>query len=284
MRSQERRGAGGYQRRAAIVILAPHTFPAPAPRPREPTIQSLSVPEIVYCCVVIVLFYAARGSTGFGGAAAMPLMGLVVPIKVLVPAWTVIGLCAGFTLLGRDRKHVCWREMARLLPSCLVGIGSGLYLFTTLDAGALTRGLGVVVLAYGVYSVWGTFRPRKPPPGSSQVFAHVAGALSGLIGTTFGAMASVFFAIYFDMIRMAKETFRATMTAVLVAFGLVRGLGYVLVGEFGREVWVTIAIALPMMWLGIFIGDRIHTGLSEMAFRRLIGATLIVSGLALAIK
>ncbi len=252
--------------------------------PPEPIIQSLSVPEIVYCGVVIVLFYAARGSTGFGGAAAMPLMGLVVPIKVLIPAWTVIGLCAGFTLLGRDRKHVCWREMARLLPSCLIGIGGGLYLFTTLDPGALTRGFGLVVLAYGAYSLWGTFRPRTPPPGSSHVFAHVAEALSGLIGTTFGAMASVFFAMYFDMTRMAKEAFRATMTAVLVVFGLLRGLGYVLVGEFGRDVWVMVAGAIPMMLLGIFIGDRIHSGLSEIAFRRSVSATLIVSGLALTAK
>ena len=258
--------------------------PVPPVPPPEPAIQSLSALEIAYCCVVIVLFYAARGSTGFGGAAAMPLMGLVIPIKLLVPAWTVIGLAAGFTLLGRDRKHVCWTEMARLLPSCLVGVGGGLYLFTTLDPAVLTRGLGLVVLLYGLYSLWCTFRPSRPPPVSSPLLAHAAGALAGVIGTTFGAMASVFFAIYFDMIRLGKETFRATMTAVLVVFGIVRGLGYVAVGEFGRDVWVLVAVAIPMMLIGIFIGDRIHTGLSETAFRRLISATLVVTGATLAIK
>jgi uncharacterized protein len=49
-------------------------------------------------------------------------------------------------------------------------------------------------------------------------------------------------------------------------------------------VLVTTAIALPMMLVGIFIGNRVHTGLSELAFRRLVSGALIVSGLALLVK
>ena len=108
---------------------------------QELPIQSLSSVEIVYCCVVMVLAYAARGSTGFGAAAAMPLLGLVIPLKVLIPAWTLIGLAAGVTLLGRDRKNIAWRQMIPLLPGCLVGIAVGLYVFESLDARTLERRL-----------------------------------------------------------------------------------------------------------------------------------------------
>ena len=59
-------------------------------------------------------------------------------------------------------------------------------------------------------------------------------------------MASVFFAIYFDVIGMTKEAFRASMTAILVALSVVRGLGYWAVGEYSRDVLLTVAIALPM--------------------------------------
>jgi uncharacterized protein len=69
-----------------------------------------------------------------------------------------------------------------------------------------------------------------------------------------------------------------------VALGIVRGLGYWAVGEYSRDVLITVAIALPMMLVGIFIGNRIHTGLSELAFRRLIAVALMVSGLALLVK
>ena len=191
----------------------------------------------------MVVSYALRGSTGFGAAAAMPLLGLVIPLKVLIPAWTLIGLTAGITLLGRDRPYIAWREMVRLLPTCIIGIAIGLYLFTSLDSRTLAQGLGALILFYGVYSLWLTSRPQTRWQASPRLIAPVAGTLGGAVGTTFGTMASVFFAIYFDVIRMTKEAFRASMTAILVALGVVRGLGYWAVGEYNRDVLVTVAIA-----------------------------------------
>jgi uncharacterized membrane protein YfcA len=252
--------------------------------PQERAILSLSPVEIAYCCIVIVLAYAARGSTGFGAAAAMPLLGLVIPLKVLIPAWTLIGLAAGVTLLGRDRRNIAWREMIGLLPGCMVGIAIGLYVFKTLDAGTLARAFGVAVLLYGVYSLWMTFRPPAKWSVPRKPAAALAGLLGGAVGTTFGTMASLFFAIYFDAIRMAKDQFRATMSAVLVALGVVRGLGYFAIDEFNREVLMTFGLAFPMMLIGIFIGDRFQSGLSDLAFRRLVSGALIVSGLALMVK
>jgi hypothetical protein len=232
----------------------------------------------------MVISYALRGSTGFGAAAAMPLLALIIPLKVLIPAWTLIGLTAGVTLLGRDRAHVAWRDMARLIPACLVGVAIGLYAFAVLDSTSLARGMGVLIALYGIYSLWLTFQPPTKWQAPIGVIAPAAGVLGGAVGTTFGTMASVFFAIYFDVIRMTKENFRATMSAILVALGIVRGAGYWAVGEYTRDVMITVAIALPMMLVGIFIGNRIHTGLSDVAFRRMVSVALIVSGLALLVK
>src|SRR5262249_427210 len=251
---------------------------------RAPAIQFLSPLEISYCCVVMVASYALPGSTGSGAAAAMPLLGLVIPLKVLIPAWTLIGLTAGLTLLGQDRAHIAWREMMRLLPTCMIGIAIGLYLFTALDSHTLAQGLGALILFYGLYSLWLTSRPQPRWQGSPRLIGPVAGTLGSAVGTTFGTMASVFFAIYFDVIRMDKEAFRASMPAMLVGLGVVRGLGYWAVGEYSRDVLITVAIALPMMLVGIYIGNRIHTGVSELAFRRLVSGALIVSGLALLLK
>ena len=38
------------------------------------------------------------------------------------------------------------------------------------------------------------------------------------------------------------------------------------------------------MLAGIFVGNRVHTGLSETTFRRAVSGALIVSGLALLLK
>jgi uncharacterized protein len=234
--------------------------------------------------VVMVICYALRGSTGFGAAAAMPLLALIIPLKVLIPAWTLIGLTAGVTLLGRDRAHIAWADMVRLLPTCLIGVAVGLYAFTMLDSRHLAQGLGVLIVLYGLYSLWLTFRPQTRWQTPPRAIAPIAGALGGAVGTTFGTMASIFFAIYFDVMRMTKENFRATMSAILVALGIVRGAGYWVVGEYTRDVMITVAIALPMMLAGIFVGNRVHTGLSEVSFRRLVSIALTLSGAALLAK
>ena len=48
----------------------------------------------------MVIAYAARGASGFGAAAALPLLALVLPLKALVPAWSLIALVAATALIG----------------------------------------------------------------------------------------------------------------------------------------------------------------------------------------
>jgi uncharacterized membrane protein YfcA len=233
---------------------------------------------------VIVASYMVRGGTGLGAAAAMPLLGLVVPIKVLVPVWTLLGMASSATILGRERRYVSVPDVLRMLPALLVGIAIGLYVFKTLDALTLARGLGLLVTAYGLYSLALTLRPSTLRRASPRFVAPVAGVLAGAVGTTFGTMASLFFTIYFDVRQLAKAQFRATMSAMILTLSTVRGLGYFAVGEFNRDVLIAFAAAFPLMLIGIFIGDRFHAGMSETTFRRVVSVVLIVSGIALLVK
>jgi uncharacterized membrane protein YfcA len=240
--------------------------------------------EIAYCCIVIIAAYAVRSSTGFGAAAAMPLLALVVPLKILVPVWTLLGAASSATIVAKDYRHIAVRELLATLPAGLIGIAIGLYIFTALDTRTLARGLGVLVVAYGCYALWTTMRPPARAQPTPKILAPIAGLLGGAVGTTFGTMASIFYAIYFDAIRLAKERFRATMSAMLLTLSAVRGLGYLAVGEFGRDALIAFALAFPMMLIGIVIGDRFHAGMADLTFRRLVPIVLIVSGIALVVK
>jgi uncharacterized protein len=246
-------------------------------------VLSLTSWQIAYCCIVIVAAYAVRGGTGFGSAAAMPLLALVVPLKVLVPVWTLLGVASSITIVAHDYRQIAVREMLRTVPAGLIGIAAGLYAFKTLDTRTLTLGLGALVIAYGCWSFWTTTRPARQPL-SSRAIAPAAGFLGGFVGTTFGTMASIFYAIYFDAIRLAKAHFRATMSAMMLALSVIRGAGYFAVGEFGREALIAFAFAFPLMLLGIFIGDRFHADMPELTFRRAVSVLLVVSGAALLMK
>ena len=214
----------------------------------------------------------------------MPLLALVVPLKILVPVWTLLGAASSVAIVAKDCRHVAVRELLITLPAGLIGIAIGLYVFTALDTRTLARGLGALVVAYGCYALWVTTHPPARPRPAVKILAPIAGLLGGAVGTTFGTMASIFYAIYFDTIGLAKERFRATMSATLLTLSTVRGAGYFAVGEFGRDALLAFALAFPMMLIGIVIGDRFHVGLSDQAFRRTVPIVLIVSGIALVVK
>ncbi len=187
----------------------------------------------IYCIVVLVASYALRGSTGFGGFAAMPLLALVIPMKTLVPVWTLLTISSSATLFGKDRRHVSLPMILKILPSCSLGILLGLWLFKTLDAEWLTRGLGALVTGYGLYALWQT---RGGGSGHlPRAVATAASFLAGAVGTMFGTMASLFFAVYMDAMRVTKEQFRGTLAVLMMTLAVVRGIGYWTVGEFGAS-------------------------------------------------
>jgi uncharacterized protein len=242
---------------------------------------SLTAGEIVYCCAVLLLAYSLRGSSGFGGVIGMPLLALVIPVKILAPAWTLLGIASSAAILGRDRAHVERRAFIRFVPWCALGIGVGLYLFKALDAVTLARALGVLVLLYAGYAMWLTLRPQARDPLPAWLARPAGGALSGAVGTMFGAMATIFFAVYLNAYRLEKHAFRATISAMLLSLSLIRLVAYAAVGELTAESLALFAAALPAMALGIYAGSRIHARISEKAFKRLVCAILLACAIPL---
>ena len=245
--------------------------------------DALTLPQIVYFGIVLILSYAVRGSVGFGGVT-VPLLALVMSLKIVVPMVTFLGLFSSLVILAKDYRHVVWRDALRILPFSLIGVLIGLYFFKTLDARTLAHALGVVVLVYGGYSLWVTMRPGlkwRPP---AQAVTPVAGTIAGFVGTIFGSMAVMFFAIYLDLLKFGKNEFRATVAAILFALGIFRGVGYAAVGAFDRDVLIACAAALPLMMIGVFLGNHIHANLNPLAFKRLVALILIASGAPLLLR
>ncbi len=244
---------------------------------------ALTAPELLYFCFIIIISYAIRGSAGFGGIT-VPLLAWVLSLKTVVPMVTFLGVLSSIAILRTDYRHVVWRDLWRLLPWIALGVAIGVYFFKTLDAATLARILGGVVLAYGGYALLATWRPPAKVTLPMYAITPVAGTFAGFIGTMFGSMAGMFFAIYLDILRHSRDAFRATVAAILFALGILRGGAYIIAGEFTRDVLIACAVALPMMALGIFIGNRIHANLNDIAFKRLVAVLLIISGLPLLIR
>jgi hypothetical protein len=83
----------------------------------------------------------------------MPLLAIVVPMKILVRARSVLSVIAGIDILRRCRyEDIAWADLMALMPNCLLGIVLGLAFYKMLGSKALARGLSVLVVLYEAFS------------------------------------------------------------------------------------------------------------------------------------
>ena len=215
----------------------------------------------------------------------MPLFALVLPVKTIAPAWSLIGILSSAAILGHERRLVARDAFVRFLPGCALGVAAGLLLFKSIDAASLARLLGIFVTLYGGWSFWRLGHPRGASRVLPPVALRAAGSfLSGAVGTLFGAMASIFFAMYLDGFGASKGVFRATLSAMLFTLSIGRTIAYAAAGELNVDSLILCGAALPFMGLGLLVGDKLHTGLSERTFQYLVAGALVMCGLPLLLK
>ncbi len=100
------------------------------------------------------------------------------------------------------------------------------------------------------------------------------------MGTLFGT-GGPFYVAYLQARRLEKTAFRATFSAIFLLEGANRLAGYALSGFFTLDFVTLLGVLLPVMFLGMTVGRRLHTDLPEKAFRRGISWLLLFSGAVL---
>jgi uncharacterized membrane protein YfcA len=245
--------------------------------------EALTPLGLAYFVAVMVLSFSVRGSAGFGGLNA-PLLMLVMPAKIIVPALVMLGIFSSMAIVVRDYRYIQWRAVWHTLPYGVIGIVAGVWFFKSLDTRFIEKGLGLFIFCYGLYALWRIAHPPRPLRIPPALLAAAMGTTSGLVGTMFGALAGIFVAVYLDVLNLPKHEFRATMAGTLMLMGIARTLGYVSVGAVDNEVLITFAVALPLMGMGVVLGQRMHAMLNQQGFNRLVGVLFVLIGTFLFVR
>ena len=246
-------------------------------------LASLASPWALAACAVVVFFaYMLRGATGFGaGVVAIPALALAMPLNVVIPVVTTLGIVASLGQSVQEFRHVDWRALRGLALPSLAGLALGLWLFASLDQRLLLRAFAAFIIVYGLWSL-APRRPRIALPRAALAVA--AGGSGGLVATLFGGMAGPFYAIYLRALALDKRRFRASISSVLLGLGLVRAGGYGSLGFYDRRALALLVLLAPVMVVAMLAGDRWHARLDQAKFERVVALLLAVSGVALLFK
>jgi uncharacterized membrane protein YfcA len=235
----------------------------------------------LYAVGVILLAYTLRGISGFGsGLISVPLLALVFPLGQVVPLILLLDFTASLVMGGLELRRVKWREIWPLVPMGVVGVMLGTSLLVSLPLEPLLIALAVFVFVFALRSLLGLQGQQQ----ISRWWALPASLTGGTVGALFGTGGPPY-VIYLAHRLADKTDLRATFSGLFLFEGLFR------LGSFGtagllsdQRVWLAYAIGLPLALTALYLGGRIHTGLSARRMGQVIGALLLLSSLTLLTK
>lgn len=247
-------------------------------------IEGFSLTQIAFAAVVMFTAFVVRGMSGFGaGLIATPLLAFMLPMHVIVPVSGLLVFVLFVFLTIRDRNAVIWRELRLLAVPTVIGVVCGLFLFRSLDNSLLLFMLGGFLVAYAVYMLvvhWFGL----PELRCSEKWAAPAGFAGAFIDTLFGGGGGTLVVIYMHARGIGKMQFRATVAVLWFIEMIARISGYTLAGYYTASTLLLVAVLLPMVWAGTWVGEHISNRISQEAFSRILAVMLLLSGISLLLK
>src|SRR4051794_14972498 len=165
-----------------------------------------------------------------------------------------------------------------------IGIGFGFYFINMLDEDTLRRSLGVFLIVYSLYALATAGVSPVLPYRWCRALAAGTGVVGGFLGTLFGAGVGPIYVVYFNTLRLEREIFRVTMSTVVLLGGVARIAGYARLGFYESSSVALIAIGLPLVVIGSWLGDRLIRRLDFRGFGWLVGGLILLSGIALLVN
>jgi len=240
--------------------------------------------ETAWCAAALFAGYAVRGAAGFGsGVVATPLMAFVLPLSTVAPLVTFLGMFVSIRQAVRDWPLIAWKRLAEFVPGIVLGVPLGIWVFREVHPEVLIRALGLYVVGYALYSLFGSTRGA----GSSRLPRWTAlpiGTLGAIVATVFGGMAGPVYVTYLDGLRLPMRAFRVTASTTLLTLSIVRSAAYLAGGIFRPEDFPLVLGAAVPVALGTLAGEWVHDRIGPETFRRLVGGLLVFSGAALLLR
>ena len=222
---------------------------------------------------VFCLAAFAQALSGFGFAlVAVPLLASTVDPQAAVVTTTAVGMTMNLARAAGERQQVRWAVAVRLCAAAVAGVPFGLLMLTVLPDLALTVLIAVTTVACTV-AVW---RGLRLPGGSGPVVA--AGVLSGVLLTATGTNGPPLVAAL-QALGLTPRQFRATLAAIFSLSSLVGMAGFVSAGLVTVPYAAIIAVGLPAVAAGAWLGQRAFVRVDAVRFRRIVISGLLASSM-----
>jgi hypothetical protein len=242
----------------------------------------------VFSALDLTLFsagaFAAAFVTGLAGFA-FGIVAAAVWLHFLAPAQaTALIVAFGLIVQGvsvwKLRRAIKWPRLLPFVIGGVIGVPIGAELLRWADPATMRIAVGAIMVLFSLYSL---VRPSLGSMARAGVVADGAvGVVNGVIGGATG-LAGIAGVIWSSLRGWPPPEQRAVFQPAGVAVFAMAALWLGGTGMIGGDTLALFLIGLPALAIGTWAGLKLFGKLDDAAFRRVVLALLLISGLSLLI-
>lgn len=240
---------------------------------------------IIHIAIGLVVIFSAgliQGITSFGfSLLAVPLLGIFLPLKVVVPILVIYSLIMNSIILYYIREHINIKKISILVIAGIVGTPFGTHLLTILDENMLKVMVGVIVTISAIINRYG-YRVRVKNESLSYI---PVGLVSGLLNGSV-SLSGPPIIVFLTNQGVEKQVFRANLTSYFWILNIITIPTFFLSGLITKNVLSYTLYLFPGLIAGVLLGLKLGNKVNEGYFKRLtlglvtfMGILSIVSGI-----
>jgi uncharacterized membrane protein YfcA len=223
----------------------------------------MGYPAVAFMAAAVLIAAFVRGYSGFGFSALVIASSALVTNPLNFVA--VVVICEALMSVQAWRgagKDVDWSRVWYLIAGAAVGLPLGLWAITSIsvDAARAVISVYVLIMCLILLAGWQFGRQMR---GSVNLWVGVVSGIANAPG-----MAGLPVAAFFAAQTMPANVFRATLVAYFPLLDLISAPLYFYHGMVSYDtVWASL-LALPLVFLGNWLGSRHFLNTDPQEFRR----------------
>lgn len=226
---------------------------------------------------VFVLAGLVKGVIGMGlPTIAIGLLGLIIaPVEAAAMLVLPSLITNIWQLICGPSFLILLKRFKTLLLGICCGTPFGVSFIVSGHTAIVTAGLGIVLMAYGLYGLSQARLnvSKRSESRASPLIGFVTGILSGATG-----IAALPAAPYYTALELKRDDLIQALGLSFTVASLALAIGLLVTGEFEMEIATTSLLALVPALLGMFIGQALRKKIPQEQFRRYFFFSLLFLG------
>ena len=234
--------------------------------------------ELFIFIFIILVASILQTSTGFGfSILATPFLLLLFKPMEAIQINLILSLFISVALLTKIKEDIDYGILKRFIIGSTVGLPIGIMVFLFLDVKNLMLGIGLIILGLTLLLLL-KFRITQTKGKDITI-----GGLSGMLTSSIG-MPGPPLLLYFSGTDTEKAKLRGTTLAFYLFIYFMSLLIQVIFTGTNKTIWLSSLFALPVVFIGLFLGQLLFKLINQNFFRIFTNIILLFTGIYMLIE